>query len=180
MRIEFVSKNFVARDRLKNIVEEKAARLARYFSDDVILKVMLKATGDIHTMELTIIEGGVVMRSEYSSSNMYENIDVALPKLEKQIVKYRKKLSAKSKKFSIRELELSYVPEIHDAEKPHKVVKTKCFELRPMSIDDAIVELELLGHEWYVFLDKATKHTSVLYRRRDGEYGVLETVVLER
>ena len=176
MKLEFFTKNYELKDRLKEIIERKITRLDKFFLGDVRLKVALKKVGSKEIMELTIGLDGMVMRSEVTSSNMYENIDAALPKLEKQIIKHRKKLSKKSKSVNLVELEQKLVPEIHEEEQ-HKVVKTKKFPLIPMSIEEAMEEMELTDHEFYVFLNKATKTVCVLYTRKDGDYGVIETVV---
>jgi len=175
MRIEFFTKNYELKDRLKEIIEKKIARLDKFFLGDVKLKVALKKFGASEVMELTISLDGMIMRSEVSSTNMYENIDVALPKLEKQIIKHRKRLSDKSKKISLTELEQEMVPELHD-EDIHKVVKTKKFPLIPMNVEEAIEELELTDHAFYIFLDKISKSVCVLYARNDGDYGLIETV----
>ncbi|MCL2848356.1 MAG: ribosome-associated translation inhibitor RaiA [Firmicutes bacterium] len=175
MRIEYFTKNYELKDRLKEIIERKIERLNKFFLGEIKLKIALKKVGASEIMELTISLDGMVMRSEVASNNMYENIDSALPKLEKQIIKHRKRLSDKSKKVSLTELEQEMVPELHD-EDIHKVVKTKKFPLIPMSIDDAIEEMELTDHAFYVFLNKASKSVCVLYTRHDGDYGLIETV----
>ena len=176
MKIEFLAKNYEVKEKLKDIIVKKISRLGKFFDDDVTVKVTLKKAAALETMELTIVLDGMVLRSEVYSGNMFENIDAALPKLEKQIIKHRAKLSKKSKKVSLKELEQDFVPEIHDAFK-HKVVRSKTFNLRPLSVEDAIDELELTDHSFYIFLNKATNAVNVLYVRHDGEYGVIETVV---
>jgi len=176
MKIEFLSKNYEIKDKLKDIILKKLSRLEKFFSDDVTLKVTLKKAAALETMELTIMLDGMVLRSEVYSGNMFENIDAALPKLEKQIIKHRAKLSKKSKKISLKYLEQDFVPEIHDAA-VHKVVRSKTFNLKPLSVEDAIEEIELTDHSFYVFLNKATHAVNVLYARNDGEYGLIETVV---
>jgi len=176
MKIEFLSKNYEAKEKLKDIITKKISRLDKFFDDDVAIKVTLKKAAALETMELTIMLDGMVLRSEVYSSNMFENIDAALPKLEKQIIKHRAKLSKKSKKVSLKELEQDFVPEIHDA-LTHKIVRRKSFNLKPMTTEDAIDELELTDHSFYVFLNKATNVVCVLYTRTDGEYGLIEAVV---
>ncbi len=174
MKIEFVTKNYSASEKLKDLITKKIDRLDKYFHSEIKIKVMMKAAADNYTLELTILLDGIVLRAEVTGANMYENIDIALPKLEKQIVKHRAKLTDKSKKISLKELEQSFIPEIH-ADK-HGVVRSKTFELSPMTVEDAITELELIGHSFYVFLNKATRAVNVLYRRNDADYGLIETV----
>ncbi len=175
MRIEFIGKNYSASEKLKDVITKKVDRLDKFFENDTKVKVLLKEANDVFTLELTIILDGVVMRSEVSSDNMYNNIDIALPKLEKQIIKHRTKLMSKSKKIRIKELDMNYAPPAE--EKKSAVVRSKSYELIPMTIEDAIDELELVGHSFYVFENKATKNVNVLYKRNDGDYGLIEALV---
>ena len=105
---------------------------------------------------------------------MYNNIDLAIPKIEKQIIKYHKKLIGKSKR--VREKLLVEEPEKEETAQP-KVVRTKVFNLTPMTIEDAIEELELTQHSFFVFLNKADARINVLYKRVDGDFGLIETTV---
>ena len=174
MKIEFVTKNYNASENLKNLVAKKLSRLDKFFREEIPVKVMMKEVKAVQSLELTILLDGMILRAEVSGDNMFANLDSALPKLEKQIVKHRSKLTDRSKKLSIKELEQSYIPEFHGD--PHKVVRTKVFSLTPMTVNDAIAELELVGHSFYVFLNRDSKCVNVLYIRKDGEYGLIETV----
>lgn len=175
MRIEFLSKNYTPSEKLKDVITKKVERLDKFFEDDTKVKILLKEANSVQTLELTISLDSVIMRAEVSSDNMYDNIDLALPKLEKQIIKHRGKLSTKSKKVRIKELDMSYVPPA-EKEEHHGVVRSKSYVLTPMTVEDAIEELELLGHSFYVFSNKATKNVNVLYRRNDGDYGLIEAL----
>ncbi len=173
MRIDFLTKNYTLSEKLRDLITKKVERLNKFFEDDTKVKIMLKESNDIHTLEITIIDGAV-MRAEVSSGNMYDNIDAALPKLEKQIIRHHSKLITKSKKIRVKDLDaaITSAPE----EKKRTVVKSKSYELTPMTVEDAIEELELVGHNFYVFLNKGTKNVNVLYKRIDGDYGLIETV----
>jgi putative sigma-54 modulation protein len=174
MRVDFLTKNYNVSERLRDLIEKKVERLDKFFEPDTKIKVFLRESNDVKTLELTILLDSTVLRAEVASDNMYENIDLALPKLEKQVIKHRTRLMSKSKKFRIKDL-------VEDAaappdEKKSSVVKSKTYELTPMTVEDAIEELELVGHSFYVFADKSTKAVNVLYRRNDGDYGLIETV----
>lgn len=175
MRIEFLSKNYSPSEKLKDVVTKKVERLDKFFEDDTKVKILLKKANDVETLELTIVLDNVVMRAEVSGANMYENIDIALPKLEKQIIKHRTKLAAKSKKVRAKELDTAYEPAA-EKEEQHGVVRSKSYALVPMTVEDAIEELELVGHSFYVFANKATKNVNVLYKRNDGDYGLIEAL----
>ena len=169
-------KNYSPSEKLKDIIDKKVSKLDKFFDDDTKVRILLKQIGDnIYTMELTIFVDNEIIRAEVSSDNMYNNIDLVLPKVEKQIIKHHSKIAGKSKKF--REKMLVEEP-VHEEEyKTHKVVRSKSYELVPMTIDDAIEELELVGHSFFVFLNKATNEINVLYRRLDDDYGLIETHV---
>ena len=177
MIIDYQTKNYTAKDNLKEVIDKKIQRLGKYFDDDVKIKVMMKETKDVETMELTIFLGGTVLRAEVSGEKgqtMYDLIDLVLPKLEKQIIKHREKVAARFKKFRIKDLA---EPAAAPVEKARSVVRRKEYTLTPMTVEDAVEELELVGHSFYVFDNKATGRVSVLYRRNDGDYGLIETIV---
>lgn len=171
MKIDFLCRNYEASDKLKDVITKKVDRLDKFFEDDTKVKIVLKEANNVQTMELTIAVSGGVLRAEVSGKNMYELIDLALPKLEKQIIKHHAKM--KDKKFKVKD----FVGETEKTVEPEKqVVRSKAFELTPMTVEDAIEEMELVGHEFYVFLNRATGNVSVLYTRRDGNYGLIEGI----
>ena len=171
MKIDFLCRNYEASDKLKDVITKKVDRLDKFFEDDTKVKIVLKEANNVQTMELTIAVSGGVLRAEVSGKNLYELIDQALPKLEKQIIKHHSKM--KDKKFKVKDC----VGETEKTVEPEKqVVRSKAFELTPMTVEDAIEEMELVGHEFYVFLNRATGNVSVLYTRRDGNYGLIEGI----
>ena len=171
MKIDFLCRNYEASDKLKDVITKKVDRLDKFFEDETKVKIVLKEANNVQTMELTIAVSGGVLRAEVSGKNMYELIDQALPKLEKQIIKHHSKM--KDKKFKVKD----FVGETEKTVEPEKqVVRSKAFELAPMTVEDAIEEMELVGHEFYVFLNRATGNVSVLYTRRDGNYGLIEGI----
>ena len=171
MKIDFLCRNYEASDKLKDVITKKVDRLDKFFEDDTKVKIVLKEANNVQTMELTIAVSGGVLRAEVSGKNMYELIDLALPKREKQIIKHHSKM--KDKKFKVKD----FVGETEKTVEPEKqVVRSKAFELTPMTVEDAIEEMELVGHEFYVFLNRATGNVSVLYTRRDGNYGLIEGI----
>ena len=178
MRLDIVGKNYTVSDRLDEIIRKKAERLNRFFSDDVTARVVCKEEHKgRYTMELTIIVDGVVIRSEEMSDNMYNNIDVVVPKIDRQIRKYRTKLTKKFKDsvFDFRAaeaeaLEMNDTPEIEEP----TVVKTKKFELQPMSIEEAIEQMDLLENKFFVYLNPTSGKVNIVYRRYDKTIGLIE------
>lgn len=177
MRIDFQTKNYTAKEGLKDIITKKLERLDKYFDELVTIKVMMKEAKKIESLELTIFLDKAVLRAEVIGApeeTMYNLIDLAIPKLEKQIIKHHKIIASKSKKFRHKELVETIKAETEAAK---SVVRKKVYELEPMSESEALEELELVGHSFFVFLNKENDSVSVLYRRNDGDYGIIETIV---
>ena len=129
---------------------------------------------DICKLEITINSAGLFIRSEVASDNMYNNIDLSMPKLERQIVKNTKKYK---NKFASNDLfdALEFLDEEPQIE-TKKVVKKKTFELDPMTVEDAEAYMEAVGHSFYVFLNAETGEINVLYKRNDGNLGLIEAI----
>ena len=172
MRIELISKGYNEGNRLVSVIEKKLSKFDKFFQDEASAKIKLSTVGkDKYTMEITINFAGQLVRSEVTSANMYDNIDLLIPKLERQIAKYRDRLISKqSKKVAPIEIEDE---EIAQEEKAGKVVKVKNFNISIVTVDEAIAELELLDHDFYVFVNAENNKVSVVYKRHDGDYGLL-------
>ena len=171
MQINFLVKNFTLKDHLREIIDEKLAKLDKYFPENTPIKVRLKEGNGYNKLELTVVLGSIVLRSEVITDDMYKAIDLALPKLERQIVRHFSKFDAKYKRGGV--LPESVVPIEASA---GAVVRTKSLKLDPMTVTQALVEIEQVEHDFYVFLNKDTKKVAVLYKRKDGDYGLIEAV----
>ena len=170
MRIEISEKNCKASEKLIGVVEKKAARLNKYFDDDAVCSVYLKQENKFFKTEITIYYKGNMVRAEVSGDNFYDNIDAVLPKIEKQIYKHKSKLESKLKKDAFTEKQIFFQEEdIVES----KLVKTKTFQLSPMTTEEAVEQLDLLGHAFYVFQDAATREVRVVYLREGGDVGLL-------
>ena len=174
MEIKYVSKNYKISDKFKDIVEKKLSKLEKYFNRDVDVKVACLEQNDTCKLEITINSRGLFIRSEVSSDNMYNNIDMALPKLEKQILKNNKKYRNKFAEKVVDET-LEYIEDVPEPSKS-KIVKNKSFVLEAISVEDAQAYMEAVGHNFYVFLNGETGEINVLYKRNDGNYGLIEVL----
>ena len=173
MKIELIERNYDIGTRLRDLIEKKVEKLDRYFRDDVQARVVCSLQNKIFKMEVTILDKGSIFRAEVVGENMYENIDKALPKIERQIIKESKKRKDYFKKsaFDLPTFEfLNEKPE----EQENQIYKKKRFELVPMAVEDAELELDNLDHDFYVFLNAETGKVNVLYKRRDGKLGLIE------
>ncbi|MBR2547494.1 MAG: ribosome-associated translation inhibitor RaiA [Eubacterium sp.] len=186
MKVNITGKNYPIYDKLEDTIEKKLSRLDKYFSDDIVANVVLSQKRGRDKIEVTINAKGVVFRAEELNSDIYEAIDKVVDKLSNQMSKFKGKLAKryndnKALKF---EFDQTDADEDMDEEEDGKsfeeiydtpVVKTKKFELRPMDVDEAILEMEMLGHNFFVYLDMDTDSVNVVYKRNGGSYGVLET-----
>ena len=177
MKIEFIVRDgYKSSQRLKKIIKEKLEKLAKYFDEDVKVRIVCRKVAKQEKLEITLTSKVSLFRSEVVSDSMYNNIDIALPKLEKQIVRMvdKKKDKKKSRK-AIKEAPV--IPFEFLEEEPEDlpaVFKKKTFNLDPMLIDDARYAIERLGHSFYVFLNAKTGRVNVLYRRADGAFGLID------
>lgn len=172
MKINITTKNFNASDSLKETIEKKLGRLDKYFSDDVTANVKLSQEGSYDKIEATIQNRGTIFRAEESGSDIYDSIDRVVDKLSSQMGKFKKKLQKKYK--ASKEVSFVDLPDFEEEEEV-SIVKTKKFQLEPMNAEEAIMQMELLGHNFFVFLDMETDSVNVVYKRNDDSYGLLET-----
>lgn len=175
MNIEIVGRNYEVSENLKKITEQKIAKLDKYFGDcEVTAKVVFKKEATSCTTEVMFDYAGKFVRASWRSGNFYDNLDIVLPKLEGQIRKYRTRFDQHQKNTAFREVA------VYDEAKDQKkvsLVKHKIFSLKPMTVDEAIEEFELIGHSFYVFLEAKTNTVQVLYLRNDGDIGLIEPAI---
>ena len=158
-------------DAIRDYAVSKIDKMEKYFEnpDEVSVKVVFSIRGREQKVEITINSINFDLRSEVSHSDMYAAIDLAVDKLEQQMRKFKSKLMSKER------VEIVYDEDIIDDDVLEDVVKRKKVYLKPMDEDEAIMQMELLGHTFFVFKDIKTEKVNVLYKRLDGAYGVIET-----
>ncbi len=173
MKVIITSKNFNASDHLKDTIEKKFDRLGKYFSDEIVANVTLAMEKGRQTMETTINAKGTYFRAEETATDMYVAVDSIIDKLASQMSRFKTKLQKKHKEH--KELILAELPEEGDLDGDEiKVVRNKKFEIVPMASEEAIMQMELLGHNFFVFLNVETDNVNVVYKRKDGRFGLLE------
>ena len=172
MKIDFTCRNCEAGEKLREVTEQKLSKLEKYFDKEPTVKVCFKKQAKSLTTEIMLDYAGRFVRASASSDNFYDNIDLILPKLEGQIRKHRTRFDKHSKNAAYREQAL-FTGSVEE-ESPKSVVREKKFKLVPMTVDEAKEELELLGHDFYVFLEAKTNTVQVIYKRNDGDFGLIE------
>ncbi|MCR8645032.1 ribosome-associated translation inhibitor RaiA [Paenibacillus sp. N1-5-1-14] len=166
---------------LRDYVEKKLSRLERYFEAPLTneVNVTMNVVKGMHIVEVTIPLQGVILRAEVKHSDMYASIDLVVDKLERQIRKHKTKtnriIRSEGGKRDLFKMEVS--PNSYEEEDELEVVRTKQFDFKPMDIEEAILQMNLIGHNFFVFSNTDSQQVSVVYRRDDGKYGLIEPAV---
>lgn len=178
MKTTITAKNMVVTPGINDRVMKKISKMGRYLNPNAEIFVRLtKEKNNRRTCEITVPVSGVTLRAEATNDdNLYVSIDQALAKLERQIHKHRTKLDKRLREDAFSPVELEYDADAAETveESTRKVVRHKAFPVRPMSVEDAILQMELLGHSFFVFVNVETDRTNVLYLRKDGDLGLME------
>ena len=185
MNLTVKGRNLVLTDAIGAYAEEKIGRLGKYLSNGTRCEVELwteknPSIADNQVVEVTIFTKGPVIRAREASPDIYASIDLVFAKLERQVKKYRGKLVSRSQGTHKEVLVSEGFEVLEEAEEPETespapfIVKTKQFMVKPMTPEEACLQMELVGHDFYVFTNSETSETAVVYRRRDGNYGLIE------
>ena len=180
MKIEVIGKNgFTPSPANREYAEKKLKKIKDFFGEESNLNalVVCKVYKQMHKVEITIPAKNLIMRAECSEQDLYAAIDRSVDKLLQQVRKYKTRVKSKLDKEGIKH----QIPQELDVENleheitAEQIVKTKEIELEPMTMEEAISQMELLGHDFFVYLDKQTHKTNIIYLRRDGNYANIET-----
>lgn len=177
MKYNIRGDKLVVTEAINNYVESKLDRLNKYFKeDDILANVLLRVRGNDQIIEVTIPTDKFILRSEEEANDLYAAIDLVTDKLERQIRKNKTRLNKQNVDNKYKDFNFDYTltPEEEDLEE-EIIVKRKNIEMKPMDEEEAILEMNLLGHEFFVYKDMHTDKVCVLYKRKDGNYGLIET-----
>ncbi|OYD08063.1 ribosome hibernation-promoting factor, HPF/YfiA family [Paludifilum halophilum] len=182
MKYNIRGNNIELTDALRDYVEKKASRMEKYFHSTSTTEahVSLSVFRDEHKVEVTVPFPGVLVRAEESSENMYASIDKVVEKLERQIRKYKTKVNRKFRQDGTLRAQLENGATLSDLESENteeedfQIVRTKRFNLKPMDTEEAILQMDMLGHNFFVFSNATTDQVNVVYKRKDGRYGLIE------
>ncbi len=175
MRITITGRNIELTDGIKTAVESKLGKLEKYFTPDTDVFVTLSVEKERQKIEVTIPIKGHIIRSEQVSNDMYVSIDLVEEVIERQLTRYRKKLASKkmnmAENFSADFIEADAED---DDDEEVKIVRTKRFGMKPMYPEDACIQMELTGHDFFVFRNAETDEVNVVYKRKGNTYGLIE------
>ncbi len=177
MKIKIFGKNIEVTEGIKSAINEKLGKLDKYFTKEVRADVTLSVNRNEQKVEVTIPVKGNIIRAEEISEDMYASIDMVEETIERQLVKYKNKLIDRKKAYRDN-FTKDYIDTDYDEEDEDviKIVRTKSFGIKPMDAEEACVQMELLGHNFFVFLNADTDEVNVVYKRKGGTYGLIEPI----
>lgn len=176
MKIVFKGKHIEVTDAIRNYMEKKLSKIERHFDHILEVIVTLSIEKNRQIVEVTLQANKAFIRAEEETDDMYTSIDKVVDKLERQILKYKEKFYQKSHSNTDRKELVNEGVSIGESKSAEviKIVKTKRFAIKPMSIEEAAMQMDLLGHNFFVFANDNTNKVNVLYKRKDGNFGLIE------
>ena len=172
MKFIISGKNITVSQGLKTAVEDKLGKLERYFTPDTEVVVTLSVEKERQKIEVTIPMKGNIIRSEQVSNDMYVSIDLVEEVIERQLRKYKNKIVDKQQAAA--NFQKEYLDKDYEEDEEVKIIRTKKFGIKPMYPEDACVQMELLGHNFFVFFNAETEQVNVVYKRKGNTYGLIE------
>lgn len=161
---------------IKDYIKEKTGKLNKYFGhyNELTARIVIKVKGHIQTIEVTIPTNTFTLRGEESNEDLYAAIDLVVEKLERQIIKNKTKLSSKAMKNKTTDFAIENIEDDEEVLED-LILRRKTLEAKPMSEEEAILQMNMLGHDFFIYTDSKHNSISVLYKRKDGNYGIIET-----
>ena len=173
MRVTVSGKNISVRPSIREYIEGKLDKFDKYFKSDVDIKVTLGVEKDRQTVEITMpLKHGVTFRAEETSEDMYSSIDMVMDKLTKQMRKHKTKIEKRYHRHE--SIKVADIPSYEEEVEESKIVRTKSFPIKPMDPEEAVLQMEMLNHDFFVFTNGETDEVNVVYIRKDGNYGLIE------
>ena len=172
MKYTIIGKNIEVTEGLKASVQDKLGRLEKFFADDTDVYVTFSVEKERQKIEVTIPMPKHIIRAEQTSDDMYVSIDLVVEVIERQVTRYKKKIVDREQNASLFQSDFFEVDEEDDEEV--KIIRSKRFAVKPMYPEDACVQMELLGHNFYVFRNAETDEVNVVYKRKGNTYGLIE------
>jgi putative sigma-54 modulation protein len=175
MQVQVRGRNIEVTDALKDYIVKRVSKVEKFVDNLGEAQVTMTVEKDSHRIELTIPVSGMIVRAEEITGDMYTSTDLVVEKVEKQILKYKGKLQKKG----VRVIQSQKAPAggaeiIEDEEDAPRLKRTKRFAIKPMPVEEAILQMNLLGHSFFVFSNAETEQVNVVYKRKDGHYGLIE------
>jgi putative sigma-54 modulation protein len=177
MQITTTFRHMEQSDALKNYVEEKLDRVKKYIDEPIVAQAYLVVEKIRHIVEITLTAKGVTIKASEATHDMYASIDAVVDKIERQIRRYKERLKGHKPSTDVRAKEgkrtIVQAESLEQQQTP-VVISSEPISIKPMSVDEAVMQMDLMHKEFLVFTDASTENINVLYRRKDGNYGLIE------
>ncbi len=169
-------KNLDITPALRSYAEKKVAKFDKFLNDEqqVTAEVMMRTERGHHIAEITIDLSGLILRGVSKTGDMYASVDGAIERIERQFNKFKTKIQRKFQGPKLSELPNDLTTDSQDTVNGPRIVRTKRFAFKPMDVEEAVMQMELLGHDFFAFLNSGTEEVNVVYKRNDGNYGLIE------
>jgi putative sigma-54 modulation protein len=172
MLVTVTGKNVEVTPALRDYAEKKVAKINKFFEKSPIeTKVTFSTERSKHKVDITVQVNGILLRGEEGTGDMYASIDGAIDKIERQVHKFKTRINRKFREDN--KVVVASSPQAEEVAAP-VIKRTKRFAIKPMSVEEAVMQMDLLGHDFYVFSNSDTEEVNVVYRRKDGNYGLIE------
>ena len=176
MKLNIRGDKLVVTDAIRNYIEEKISKLDKYFdNNDIEAKIVVKTANNKDIIEVTIPTNKYTLRAEERNDDLYASIDLIIDKLERQIRKNKTKLNERYKRESFMDFNFDFIEEFENDKEEDIIVKRKTIDVKPMDEEEAILQMELLNHDFFMFKNIDEECISVLYKRKDGKFGILNS-----
>ncbi len=176
MKVIITGKNLHVRDELKDVIQQKLNKFDNYFHSEIEAHATFSHVRNQQIVELTIpLKNGVIIRAEESSDSMTKSIDGAVDKISKQLRKHKTALEKRYRKHDT--IRFEQIPEDEVEESEIKIVKSKRFSIKPMDPEEAVLQMQMLHHDFFVFLNAETEEVNVVYERKKGQFGLIEPYI---
>lgn len=176
MKITITTRKTFVNENDKELIEKKISKLAKFFNDDAEATVTVSSQKNDKIVEVTIFANGLVYRAEERNEDILDAVDKVEIAIDRQIRRNKTRLAKAVKRESIIPAFDDYLVDVEE-EHEFKIIRTKTHMLKPMSPEEAILQMNLIGHEFFIFLNSETETTDIVYKRKDGNYGLIETKV---
>lgn len=179
MKFTIIGRKYEVKDEDRNYIEKRLSKLGKFFRDEADARVIIGNIKENDYIEATIYAGGMIYRAEDTDKDLYTAVDRIVDVIERQIRKNKTKLAKKIKKDETLDSKLISGEEYTGGEdtRQFEIVKTKRFQLKPMSAEEAILQMNLLGHSFFIYENPDTNETNVVYKRKDGKYALIESIM---
>ncbi len=177
MQITVTFRHMEPSDALKSYAEEKLERVKKYIDEPVVVQVFLTVEKIRHMAEVTINAKGITIKAAEETNDMYASIDAVSDKIERQLRRFKERIKAHKPAADVRERQVQKsiveAQSIEEGSKEPVIIKTKSFSMKPMSVEEAVMQMELLHKDFLVYTESSTETINVVYRRKDGNYGLI-------